>query len=214
MYSIRWLLLLCGILFLQNTALADSCVVGATQGAYTLKLCAGDSSSVIENGPLGTETFQIFNHLIFFSELSLALNDHGQWALVTGGGTTDLGTLYGQYTGPITVPPIGIPNVQDNCHSSGVQPGGTLGNYGNLGYDITLRGFTGCFAYPKITGITDQGQVSATVAYVLNEPNVISGSVDYTWNFPEASTVPEPATPMLIISGLLALAALRLKKAA
>jgi hypothetical protein len=61
MRNIRWLLLLCGILCLPYTALADSCPLpqrhnepppGATQGPYTLTLCA-EPSVVIENGPLG-----------------------------------------------------------------------------------------------------------------------------------------------------------------
>ncbi len=126
MRSIRWLLLLCGILCLQDTALADSCIVGATNGPYTLDLCASQAPSlVIENGPLGSETFQIVNRLMLFSGLSVALNDHGQWALVTDGGTGDPSTMYGQYTGAITVPSIPL-SLASHCIPNGVQPGGTL----------------------------------------------------------------------------------------
>jgi hypothetical protein len=61
MRGLRWLLLLCGILCLPYTALADSCPgpqghndppPGVTQGPYTLTLCV-DPSVVVENGPLG-----------------------------------------------------------------------------------------------------------------------------------------------------------------
>jgi hypothetical protein len=183
MRSIRWLLLLYGIVCLQDTAFADSCSVAATQGPYTLNLCLGSVqsshlSSVVENGPLGTETFQLTNFLLGWTDLSLALNDHGQWALVTDGGTADPGTLYGQYTGPITAPPVTITNGREDCRSGGILPGGTLvGNDGTLGYDVAQSiGFGGdrsaCVASPTITGINDQGQVSATVAYGPLRPGI------------------------------------------
>jgi hypothetical protein len=102
MRSIRCLLPLCGILCLPYTALADSCpspqghgapAPGATQGPFALTLCV-DPSVVIESAPLGTETFQIRNNVIFWSnDFRMALNDNGRWAPVTGGGTEDPGTL-------------------------------------------------------------------------------------------------------------------------
>jgi hypothetical protein len=43
MRSLRWLLLVCGILCLPYTALADSCTLAATQGPYTLNVCLSPS---------------------------------------------------------------------------------------------------------------------------------------------------------------------------
>jgi hypothetical protein len=212
------LLLLC-MLGLQGTASADSCGVGvadggATAGPYTLTFCL-HPSLVIENGPLGAETFQIVNNLVFWNA-NVAMNDSGQWALVTDGGTADWGTLWGQYAGPITVPPISIPNGSHGGISPGIPPGGTLvGDDGNLGYNVTQApgfGSQNNLDLPIITGVTDKGLVSATVLYgILDQSTqeISTGSVDYTWNFP--NLVPEPGTLPLIIGSLLVAVAFGLR---
>ena len=195
------LILFGGMLSFSVSGFADSCPGtrdgGISNGAYVLDLCLGTfmgaGATVVETGPLGTEYFLVRNNLLLWRDFfTLDMNQFGQWALTTGGGTSDPSTLYGAYTGSGIQGPIPL-GLVSACAGGQVQPGGLLGNYGSLGFNLPaelgIRGLYTC--YPQAMSVSDDGLVTAAFQYYIRtvDQGILSGTVDYSWNF----QISEPA---------------------
>jgi len=198
-----------------------------TNGQFQAIACtatSGLNTRLYINGPAGLETFELpkgegtadFIDLFY----TLLLNDQGEVVLAYDvmGGFND---VVAAYTGPglVQTPQSGffLPDAY--------LPGSTISaSYASLipnppsssgapvyPLDLPQNSAIG-FQEIVFTGITDSGVIDGNEQYFYNDftpdPHPIV-SIPVSWTF---APVPEPATLMLLIPGLLALAAFRLKK--
>jgi hypothetical protein len=166
--------------------------------------------SLCINGPAGLEVFQLGD--VAEGTFNFYLNDRGEfvasWLFLDVG----FGDAAGMYTGP---------GFQPNKDGLDYLPGSTIqSNFTNLAPNPPLlsgapvypgyppQNFAPTFRPIVFTGLTDNGVVEGNEQYFYDGGKYPEVSIPVIWTF---STIPEPATLMLLIPGLLGLAAFRLK---
>src|SRR5882762_4381310 len=191
-----------------------------TDGEFQAIACnvTGLGGAVFIDGPAGLETFR-FGGTFVDNFRSFFINDRGEVVLSWQSFATD-STFVAAYTGP------GLQDVGNSCDLCGPQnlPGATIRTsfafltlaLGPVFYDIPgypnapdEPTYDGISTNILATGISDGGIVEGVETYGRYDVHA-PVTIPATWGF---EPVPEPATLMLLIPGLLALWAFRLKRA-